>query len=199
FGQLSWTVSDRLRVIPGLRVNYDRKNVDFNQQIYGGLQTNDPVLIELQQSILAPQAYKADVSGSNLSEQVTVAYRAAASANMYATYATGFKSVGLNLNGLPTDASNQPVLSAATVKPEDVHNFEIGLKTAPLRGVTANISAYDTEVKNFQAQVMNASVGVLRGYLANARKVRVRGAEFDATAKVNSKLSFYGAAAFTDG
>src|SRR5258705_1735207 len=41
-------------------------------------------------------------------------------ANVYATYATGFKSVGLNLNGLPTDANNNPVLSTATVKPEDV-------------------------------------------------------------------------------
>ena len=46
---------------------------------------------------------------------------------------------------------------------------------------------------------MNASVGVLRGYLANAEKVRVRGVEFDGSARVNRNLSFYGAAAYTDG
>ena len=46
---------------------------------------------------------------------------------------------------------------------------------------------------------MNAGVGVLRGYLANAKKVRVRGAEFDGSARVNRNLSFYGAAAYTDG
>ena len=46
---------------------------------------------------------------------------------------------------------------------------------------------------------MNASVGVLRGYLANAEKVRVRGVEFDGSARVNDNLSFYGAAAYTDG
>jgi iron complex outermembrane receptor protein len=46
---------------------------------------------------------------------------------------------------------------------------------------------------------MNDSVGVLRGYLANARKVRVRGAEFDASARVSRQLSFYGSGAYTDG
>ena len=100
---------------------------------------------------------------------------------------------------MPTDALGQPVLSAATVKPEDVHNIEVGLKTEPLPGVTANITVYDTEIKDFQTQVINASVGVLRGYLANAEKVRVRGAELDGSARVNSNLSFYGAAAYTDG
>ena len=54
-------------------------------------------------------------------------------------------------------------------------------------------------IKDFQAQVVNAGVGVLRGYLANAEKVRVRGAEFDATARVTGNLTIYGAAAYTDG
>ena len=88
---------------------------------------------------------------------------------------------------MPTDASNQPVLSAAAVKPEDVHNFEVGVKTEPFRGVTANVTVYNTEIKNFQTQVTNASVGVLRGYLANAEKVRVRGAEFDGNARSGSQ------------
>jgi len=40
---------------------------------------------------------------------------------------------------------------------------------------------------------------VIRGYLANAGHVRVRGAEFDGNARVNPHLSLYGAAAYTDG
>jgi iron complex outermembrane receptor protein len=199
FGQLQWSVSDRLRLLPGLRFNYDQKSVDFNQEVYGGLQTTNPALIALQQSILAPQAYKADVDDARTSGQITAAYKVAKSVNAYATYATGFKSVGLNLNGVPTDAANQPVLAAATVKPEDVRNYEVGLKTEPWPGVTANVAVFDTEIKNFQAQVTNGSVGVIRGYLANAEKVRVRGAEFDASARVNGHLSFYGAVAYTDG
>ena len=199
FGQVEWSVTDRLRLLPGLRLNYDRKDVDFDQRIYGGLQTTNPALIALQRSVLAPQAYKADVSDTNVSGQTTAAYKIAGRVNTYATYATSFKSVGLNLNGVPTDAADQPVLAAATVKPEEVHHVELGLKTEPFRGVTANIAVYDTDVKNFQAQVVNAGVGVLRGYLANANHVRVRGVEFDGSASVNNNLSFYLAAAYTDG
>ncbi|MEQ1573328.1 MAG: TonB-dependent receptor, partial [Vicinamibacterales bacterium] len=199
FGQFEWSITDRLRLLPGLRFNYDRKDVDFDQQIYGGLQTTNAALISLQRSVLAPQTYTADVDDTNLSGQMTAAYKVAGSVNTYATYATSFKSVGLNLNGVPTDTQDRPVLSAATVKPEDVRHFEVGVKTEPLRGVTANVAVYDTEVKDFQAQVTNAGVGVLRGYLANAEKVRVRGVEFDGSASVNNHLSFYVNVAFTDG
>ena len=199
FGQLTWSVTDRLRLLPGLRLNYDQKEVDFDQRVYGGLQTTDPVLVALQRSIFAPQSYTADVDDTNVSGQLTAAYRLTDHVNAYATYATGFKSVGLNLNGLPTDALDRPVLSAATVRPEDVGHVELGVKATPAPGVTTNLTLYHTGVKDFQAQVVNAGVGVLRGYLANAEKVRVRGAEFDATARVTGNLTIYGAAAYTDG
>jgi len=199
FGQVAWTVNDRLRILPGIRFNYDHKDVDFDQQVYGGLQTTDPALIALQRSILAPQAYAANVSDTNASGQLTVGYKLASRLNAYATYATGFKSVGLNLNGVPTDALNQPVLSAAAVKPEDTRNFELGLKSEPFAGATANLTVYNTAIKNFQAQVTNGSVGVIRGYLANAEKVRVRGAEFDGSARLSRDVSLYGAVALTDG
>jgi iron complex outermembrane receptor protein len=199
FGQLAWSVTDRLRLLPGLRFNYDQKDVDFDQVVYGGLQTSDPALIALQRSIFAPQAYKTDVDDTNLSGQMTAAYKVAERVNAYATYATSFKSVGLNLNGLPTDALDRPVLSAATVKPEDVRHVEVGVKTEPFRGVTANLTAFHTGIEDFQAQVVNAGVGVLRGYLANAEKVRVQGVELDASARVGDRLALYGAAAYTDG
>jgi len=199
FGQLEWSVTDRLRLLPGLRLNYDQKQVDFDQQIYGGLQTTNAALIALQRSILAPQAYKADVDDTNVSGQFTVAYKVADPVHTYATYATSFKSVGLNLNGVPTDAQDRPVLSAATVKPEDVRHVEAGVKTEPFRGGTFNVSFFNTDTRDFQAQVVNAGVGVLRGYLANAEKVRVRGVEVDSSARVGRNLSFYASLAFTDG
>lgn len=199
FGQLDWSVTDRLRLLPGLRVNYDEKSVDYDAQIYGGLQTTDASLVALQRSILAPQAYQAHVDDANVSGQLTAAYRLAEGVNAFATYATSFKSVGLNLAGVPTNAAGEPALEAATVKPEDERHVEIGIKTELRRGVTANLTVFNTDIKDYQAQVVNASVGVLRGYLANAERVRVRGVELDATARVNRRLSVYGSAAFTDG
>ena len=199
FGQIEWRITDKLRVLPGLRLNYDSKDVNFDQQVYGGLQTTDPALNALKLSVLAPQAYVADVDDTNLSGQITAAYQVRSRVNTYATYATSFKSVGLNLNGVPTDALGNPVLSAATVKPEDVAHFEVGVKTEPLRNVTANFSVFNTEIEDFQAQVVNAGVGVLRGYLANAEKVRVRGFEFDGSARFGPHVSIYASGAFTDG
>ena len=54
-----------------------RSTVDFDQQVYGGLQTTDPALIALQRSIFAPQAYQADVDDDNVSGQLTAAYASA--------------------------------------------------------------------------------------------------------------------------
>ena len=198
FGQLEWAVTDRLRLLPGLRINYDEKEVDFDSRVYGGLQTTNAALIALQRSILAPQTYAAKTDDTNVSGQITVAYEVNDRVNAYATYATSFKSVGLNLGGVPNNAAGQPALDAATVRPEEVSHYEIGLKTQPFSGLTANFSVYQTEVEDFQAQVVNATVGVLRGYLANAEKVEVRGVEFDGQARIGDGLSLYTALAYTD-
>ena len=199
FGQVEWSIGDRLRVLPGLRFNYDQKSVDYDTQIYGGLQTTDAALVALQRSILAPQAYQADVDDTNVSGQLTLAYQVVPRVNAFATYATSFKSVGLNLAGVPTNAAGEPVLEAATVKPEEERHVEIGLKTEPFAGATVNLTLFNTDIDDYQAQVVNASVGVLRGYLANAEKVRVRGVELEGTARIGRKVSIHGAAAYTDG
>lgn len=199
FGQLEWAVNDRLRLLPGVRINYDDKEVDFNSEVYGGLQTSDPALIALQRSVLAPQAYRAGAADTNVSGQLTAAYQVVAKVNAYATYATSYKPIGLNMSGVPTDALGRPAVDVATVKPEDERHVEIGLKTEPFRGVTANLTVFNTDIEDYQANVVNAQVGVLRGYLANAERVRVRGAELDASARLHRNVSVYSAAAYTDG
>lgn len=199
FGQLEWSLTDKLRLLPGLRFNYDEKKVDYDAHIYGGLQTTNPALIALQRSILAPQNYSASADDDNLSGQLTADYVFTDRVNAYLTYATSFKSVGLNVAGVPNDVFGQPALNTATVKPENVRHIEAGFKTQPFSGVTANLALFNTEIQDYQAQVVNASVGILRGYLANAEKVRVRGVEFDGNAQVTDNLRLYVATAYTDG
>ncbi len=199
FGQIEWKVTDKLSLLPGLRVNHDAKSVSYDNQVYGGLQTTEAALTALQRSILAPQTYAADVADTNLSGQATAAYQLSDQFNTYATFARSHKSIGLNTAGVPTDAVGRPAVAAATVKPEHVSHLEIGLKTRPVAGVTANFALYQTTVKDFQAQVMNAAVGVLRGYLASAEKVRVRGVEFDGTAQLGEHISLNGALAYAEG
>ena len=198
FGQLDWAITDRLSLLPGIRVNYDEKKVDYNRVTYGGLQTTDPALIALQRSVYAPQAFVADVTDTNTSGQLTLDFQANDSVKTYATYATGFKPVGLNVGGLPTDAAGAAILDAAVIKPESVEHFELGLKTSPTRRSTANVALYHTAVEDYQTSVQNAQLGVNRGYLANAEKVRVRGAEFDGDVRVGDHVSLHGALAYAD-
>jgi iron complex outermembrane receptor protein len=198
FGQAEWSVTDRLMLIPGLRLNYDHKQLDYDSQVYGGLQTTDPVLIALQRSVLAPQQYTADVSDTNVTGQLTAKFLLTDTTHVFGTVSSAVKPIGLNMNGVPADLTGAPIISAATVLPERVRHVEGGIKAEPVRGLRLNVSVFNTDVNDFQANVVNADVGVLRGYLANADLVRVRGVEFDGSAAITSAVSVFGAAAWTD-
>ena len=199
FGQITWAITDRLSVLPGIRFNYDEKHVDYDRTTYGGLQTTDPALLALQQLVYSSQSFVADVDDSNTSGQVTLDFQATDKIKAYGTFATAFKPVGMNVGGLPTDAAGNAILSAAVIRPEDVRHVEVGLKTTPTPRSTANITLFNTDVEDYQTSVQNGQLGVNRGYLANAEKVRVRGFEFDGNVRVGQGLSFHGAIAYTDG
>ncbi len=200
FGQLTWKITDRLRFQPGLRLNYDRKVADYDAVASGGLVTSDPVLMARKASILSSQHYAAEFSDFNVSGDINLSWDVAENVLAYGTYARAFKSGGVNLSGLPNDASGKPALGAATVRPEKVDHFEIGLKTQFLeRRVTLNLAAFQTDIGDYQATVVNAQVGVLRGYLANAEKVRVRGGEFDLTAMISDGLTLTANGSLIDG
>ncbi len=57
--------------------------------------------------------------------------------------------------------------------------------------MTANFALYQTEIKDYQATVTNSQANVIRGYLANADKVRVRGVEIDLAARPIERLNTY--------
>lgn len=198
FGQLDFAITERLHVLGGLRYNYDNKKVDFNRQTYGGMQTDDPALIALKKAVYTDQAFNTNTDNTNLSGLLTLAFKAASQINTYATFSTNYKSVGLNLGGLPT-ANGEVLLDLATIKPEYVKHFELGIKTTPAPGTTLNLTVYNTNIRDYQTQVQTAEVGVNRGYLANAEKVRIRGIEFDGNTRLNKHFSLHGALAFTEG
>lgn len=198
FGQLDFAITDRFHVLGGLRYNYDKKKVDFDRQTYGGLETSDPDLIALKNLVYTDQAFNVNTDNTNLSGQLTLAFKAARQINTYATYSTNYKSVGLNLGGLPT-ANGAVMLELATIKPEYVQHFEFGVKTTPAPGTTLNLTVYNTNIKDYQTQVQTAEVGVNRGYLANAEKARIRGIELDGNTRLNTHFSVYGGLAYTEG
>lgn len=198
FGQLDWAITPKLHLLPGIRYNYDKKDVDYDRKTYGGLQTTDPALIALKRLVYSDQAFIISADESNFSGQLTLAYQARENINAFISYSTSYKPIGVNLGGLPS-AGGLPLLDLATIKPEYVTHFEAGVKTKPTENTILNVVFHNTEIRDYQTQVQTAEVGVNRGYLANAEKVRVLGVELDASTRIKKFLALNAALAFTDG
>jgi len=205
YGQLSWKLTDALTVQPGLRVNYDKKEGFYSRVVTNG----DGSLLSCPQpagsvgaarcGVYQPQTSAPSVGDWNFSWDFNLNYKIAPDVLAYATYAKSFKTVGINQNGLPTDAQNNPILSAGVIRPESVNHFEIGLKTQFWnRKATFNVTGFLTEIKDYQATVTNGQLGVLRGYLANAGKVRSQGIEADFKVRPSDRFSAYANAAYND-
>ena len=197
FGQLDWKLSDRLSLLTGLRFNYDEKKVDFQRTVSGGAPLATPALLTLRNSQYSTQAFKADITDDNVTGTVTLNYAVTDAINLYGTYSTGFKPVGLNLGGLPTDAG-RIMTELSIIKPEYVQHYELGLKTSPFDNTTLNFVVYQTDIEDYQAQVQTADIAVNRGYLANAKEVQVKGFEVDARVRLNS-ITLQASYAYTDG
>ena len=152
-----------------------------------------------QCGVYQPQLTEPSVSDWNFSYDLNVNYKLTPGILAYATYAKSFKTVGINQNGLPLTAANVPDLTASTVKPELVNHYEIGLKTQFWdRRATFNLAAFLTDIKNFQATVNGGQFGTVRGYLANAERVRSQGVEADFKVRPSDRFSAYTNAAYTD-
>jgi len=198
FANIDWKITEKLHVLPGIRFNYDKKDVSYERTTYGGLQTTDPALLALKSGVYSNQSYVADAKENNLTYQFTLSYKSSKRFNVFATYSTSFKPVGVNVSGLPT-INGKVATDLAVIKPEYVNHFEVGFKTSPTGNSTLNLTFHNTDIKDYQTNVQSPEMGVNRGYIANAEKVNVRGVELDGNIKLNSHFAFYGALAYTEG
>ena len=205
FGQLSWKVTPELTLQPGVRLNYDKKDGFYQRRVFDG--SGAEILLDgttnarktAQLAIFTPQEISPRFSAWNFSYDFTASYKVAPDVLLYATYAKTFKSGGINQNGVPTDGANNPILAAATVKPESVQHYEAGVKAQFLEGgATFNVSAFRTDIADYQANVNNGQFGVLRGYLANAEAVRSQGFEWDFSVRPSDRFNAYVNGAYTD-
>jgi iron complex outermembrane receptor protein len=199
FAQVDWEFLEHFHVLPGLRYTYDKKDVDYDRVTYGGLQTTDAALLALKAAVYSNQQFTTNVDNNNLSGNLTVSYRPNTKLNVYGTFSTAYKPVGVNVGGLPTTSTGQADLSLAVVKPEYVQHYELGLKTKPVKGAILNVTAFNTDIKDYQTNVQSPQLGVNRGYLANAEKVKVRGLEIDGTYQLERFLTLNAAVAYLDG
>ena len=125
FGQLTWHVTDRLSLQPGMRINYDNKSgsyVAIGDDRDGQHRRSTATSAASSRRKATARASAPGTSPEISPPPIDVARDVLA----YATFARAFKSGGINLSGLPLDAANNPILSAATVRPETVNHYELG-------------------------------------------------------------------------
>ena len=207
FAELTWHVTPRLAATGGIRYTYENKDGVYNLSTFGGVAPTTALQND-QQSILRAQSYTGHISDGSASGRGNLSYKLNDKVMLYASYARGQKSGGINMSGLPVypagvagHASGDPILSTVTVRPEKNTTYEAGIKTTLFdRAVTFNANGYYTRVRDFQANVVdNAAVIALRSYLANIPLVTVKGAEFDAAARIGEHFTLRAAGSYADG
>jgi len=197
FANVDWKVGDAFHINPGVRFNYDKKDVNYDREANGGITLTDPALIALRNGVYSSQQYATNFDEKNFTYQITASYRPNKRLNAFATYSTSYKPSGVNVGGLPV-INNLPALDLAVIKPEKTKHFEFGAKTNPTDNLTLNVTLHNSDIKDYQTNVQSPDPGVNRGYLATAEKVNVKGVELDANYQASRNFTFYAAGTYTD-
>ena len=152
YGQLTYNITDKLRVTGGLRWTNDDKSGSFSSII------NNPILAP--PAPIGPSPFGIDLrvaeNDPNLKFQddevtwlMNLSYDITDNIMAYGLYSTGYKTGGFNSEGFNSNA----VLSGASriFNSETVDNYEFGVKSRLFENrMVANLSYYNTEISNFQ-------------------------------------------------
>jgi len=209
FDQATFKLTDSLRLIGGLRYSQEKFDVtDSSATICVGLNNpavashSLPYLLSHNSQLLAADSScfvapsfsggggTSPTSGTIGSHKLTwkagLAYDFSPKTSGYATVSTGFKSAGLNLGSGLTPAT-------AKYAPEDVTNYEIGLKTRAFDGkLSLNADIYDMEYTNIQVTTLTYINHVLASYTENAASAKNYGAELEYNWHIDARTLFGG-------
>lgn len=110
---------------------------------------------------------------------------------IYTQAAQGFRPGGVNQAvGLAA--------ALAAYSSDSLWNYELGVKSQPLRGVYLNVTGYQIDWDNMQVSGRTAGASSSFGLISNVGAARVRGVEVELTARPYTGLSFGANLGFTD-
>jgi iron complex outermembrane recepter protein len=201
FGQGTLNLTERFRLIVGLRYTFDKQNLRFRNQVPATLVVRNPLagffaaagVPIFASPFVAPRAFQAndldaDFKDDRLGYKLGAQYDIAPEINVFGTYSQGFKSGGFLTD--PTAIVN-PVNAA--VKPEIPRGFEIGIRSRFFeRRLTVNATYFDFRFAGLQTTQYDATLGSFR--LVNSR-ARTHGVELEVAARPAryTSLTFNGA------
>jgi iron complex outermembrane receptor protein len=170
FANATYHFADRWAATVGGRYTYEQKDLNFQQFDPNGLgfvPNIGPLTDEYSDGEFTPTA--------------SLMYSLNQSWNFYATYSSGYKSGGFNVDVLSTP--NNIGFDA-----ERVANFELGAKAVLFNGrAQANLAVFYMDYKDLQ--VTQYDPDTFSNYIGNAASASVSGIEFDLVAQPTSHLN----------
>jgi iron complex outermembrane receptor protein len=177
FGQLTFDLTDALKLIAGGRFTHDRIRLNLSQN-----QANYFSALAGPRGVFASR-----YSNDDFSWKLGAQYQATPAVMAYAFYGRGYKGPGFN-DTFPTASAD------VVVREENSNTAEAGLKTSWFgRRLTVNLSAFHTKFDNFQVQSFNPVAVSFQ--VQNAARVTSKGVEANVIAAPIQGLTINGNAA----
>ncbi len=214
FGQATLNLTDRFRVIGGIRYTADQLDV-FHSRVTAlagpGINPNfDQGVFDRYQQLVAsgvsPTAaqtqavaasngipWRGKTTNDNWSGKAGVQFDIVRESTAYATYSRGYKGPAFNI------FYNLSATGTNVIEPETADSYEIGVKNTLFDGrLVLNLAAFYAKYNNYQANNPDEVAGVLVTRFTNAGTISTRGVELDVLVQPVRDLSISGGVAYTD-
>ncbi|WP_354278401.1 TonB-dependent receptor [Sphingomonas trueperi] len=176
FGQIDWEFIKSLTATVGGRAQNERVKYTFRDNI-------------------AKASFAGNASDNATTYRLGLNWQATPDVMLFGSYSTGYKGQTYDL----TTGFNQSRANAGPIKPETSKDKELGIRTQFFdRHVTFNVTYFDTNYTNLQAQTIETIDGVANFRLTNVGGLNTKGLEFEVAARPIRDLTISGSATYLD-
>lgn len=180
FGQVSYAVTDRLKLTAGGRLTYDKASIDLLENV-------GKYFVTLG---IKNNRVRENVENTNFSWKLGIDFQTTPDTLIYGFYGNGYKGPGFS------NAAAAPNARLA-VRPEISKGGEIGIKSALFdRKLTVSVAAFYTRFNNLQVQAFSDQLQTV--LLANAATSTTKGFDLSLQVRPTSGLTLGLAASYTD-
>jgi iron complex outermembrane receptor protein len=191
YGQVNWHVTDAATLTLGLRDTFEHRENSGYKQSFGGAKLTDATAIAIRNTRVGSN-WNSATQGFDQNAQnwlVNPSYKITKDVMAYFSVSGGQKSGAAQFNATTGAKEN--------VNPEDVMDFELGVKSSWLnRKLSVNANLYQTDVKGFQSNLSvldetRPGQGIYRTTLGNVKGIQLRGIELETNWNILNGLSVF--------
>ena len=179
FGQLTYKVTEQLRVTGGVRWTNSDKSGNFESLVNNPISEPPSPENPYGTDLRIPEAHPdLEFDEEEVTWMANISYYPTEELMLYATYATGFRSGGFNSEGF--DSIAQALGATRSFDSETVDNIEVGAKGGFFNNqVLVNLNYFHTEIEDLQDRKFDG----VNFLMQNVDKLTQQGMELDVQAR----------------